>query len=154
MINCCIYFIQQVTCVFQKNCSSFALFYSLGGCFFILQSFPYMTYFRRLTCTELIGLSLAESEDLKRDELNTKCQNDAVLCFISYSMKRVMFWLSRARVFFFQEQKKCVFKTSRKAKMQMFPPAPTIVPPTRYIYINSKLLTHVILQTRRGRCIL
>ena len=56
--------------------------------------------------------------------------------------------------FFFQEQKKCVFKTSRKAKMQMFPPAPTIVPPTRYIYINSKLLTHVILQTRRGRCIL
>ena len=153
MSNCCIYFLQQVTCVFQKNCSSFALFYSLGGCFFILQSFPYMTYFRRLTCTELIGLSLAESEDLKRDELNTKCQNDAVLCFISYSMKRLMFWLFRAGVFF-QEQKKCILKTSRKAKMQMFLPAPTIVPPTRYIYINSKLLTHVILQTRRGRCIL
>ena len=56
--------------------------------------------------------------------------------------------------FFFQEQKKCILKTSRKAKMQMFLPAPTIVPPTRYIYINSKLLTHVILQTRRGRCIL
>ena len=37
------------------------------------RAFPHMTYFRRLTCTELIGLSLVESEDLKRDELNTKC---------------------------------------------------------------------------------
>ena len=93
MINCCIYFIQQVTCVFQKNCSSFALFYSLGGCFFILQSFPYMTYFRRLTCTELIGLSLAESEDLKRDELNTKITNPCNLTDTPralYSMKRII----------------------------------------------------------------
>ena len=120
MINCCIYFIQQVTCVFQKNCSSFALFYSLGGCFFILQSFPYMTYFRRLTCTELIGLSLAESEDLKRDELNTKCQNDAVLCFISYSMKRLMFWLSRARVFFSKSKRNAFLRLLERLKCKCF----------------------------------
>ena len=35
-------------------------------------AFPHMTHFRSSTRTELNGLPLAESEDLERDELNTK----------------------------------------------------------------------------------
>ena len=70
-----------------------------------------------------------------------------------YSMKRVMYWLSRAQVFPFQEQKKCIFKASRKVKMQMFP-ASTIAAPTRDTYLNSKLLTRLLLQTLHGPCIL
>ena len=75
------------------------------------------------------------------------------MCIIGYSMKRIMYWLSRAHVFPFQEQKKCIFKASRKAKMQMFP-APTIAAPTRDTYINSELLTPLFLQTRHEPCIL
>ena len=49
-----------------------------------------------------------------------------------------MYLSSKPRVFLFQEQKQkknkkkqYVFKAFRKAKMQMFPPAPAIVAPTR-----------------------
>ena len=78
---------------------------------------PYMTHFRRLARTELDDLSLAESEDLEKDEQNTKTLHNTVLCFIGYSKKRFMYWLSSAPVFPFQEEEKCFFKASREPKM-------------------------------------
>ena len=38
------------------------------------------------------------------------------------------------------------------AEMQMFPPAPIIVTPTRDTYINSKVLFPPLLQTQYGTC--
>ena len=54
----------------------------------------------------------------------------------------------------FEGQNKCVFKASRKSKIQMFPPAPIIVAPKRYTYINSKLISPLFLQTHSGPCVL
>ena len=43
-------------------------------------------------------------------------------------------------IFAFQEHQKCIFRPFRKAKMQIFSLAPTMVAPTRKTYINNEFL--------------
>ena len=50
-------------------------------------------------------------------------------------------------IFAFQEYQKCVFKTSGGAKMQTFPPVPTVVTPTIRNYVKNKILAPTFLKT-------
>ena len=53
-------------------------------------------------------------------------------------------------IFSFQEQQKCVFKVIGEAKMQVFPPVPTMVAPTISTYVNNKILVPTLLKTCSG----
>lgn len=100
-------------------------------------AFPYISHFRRLARTEL-----------KRPEKRwTEHENAKMMLFCALL---VILWKDS----YFGYPGPRFFKTSRKAKMKMFPPTPSIIAPTWYTYNSSKLLTSLILQTCCGPCIL